>query len=378
VSATTFEAAALPLELRREMCLELLAEFGVTSYHERVRDCELNIRCPQEIHGQPERHPSASLNYDKLVFKCLACGSQGGLLWFIAMCRGTPTTQVRDWLLSRTGMGPDFDLEAVHRLLDAVANPQARERTPIPRFSPRMLDPWRLVHPYLTDPPPSGRGIPLQNVLDAEVCYAERYPLGKGADGEPLYGRMYGERVVIPEFWGGHLVGWQSRRLYDDGTPKYLSSPDFPSARTVYNYARDRRTAVVVESAASVLRHQHHLPMEGTWGADVTDAQVRLLSRHDRVVLWLDNDTAGWKAVGGWSRPVAGRREEEWVPGLIERLERYSEVLVVDSPWAADPADLDEQTAEGLVADAVPGAVWRRPEALRCWLCKDEHDGRCP
>lgn len=365
MTTTTFEPAHLPDSQKEALARSLLAEFGVTSVSVREPDGELIHRCVLPWH--PETKPSASLNYKKLVYRCLGCDSRGGLLWLIGTVRGVSGPQAREWINNETGLGgADFDLAALLNYLDAVYEERSYTPPPMPKFSPRVLEPWRLIHPWLTDPQPDGRAVPVDNIIALQVGYAERYFMGPD---EPT-----SERIVIPHFWKGDLVGWQTRRITDDGTPKYKSTADFPKDRTIYDYDRKRRWAVVVESPASVMRHRHHQPMEGTFGAAITDRQIRLLSYHERVVLWMDNDPAGWKAVLGRLDETTG----EWVPGLAERLMPYCDVWVVDNPWAADPADMDDATVSALIQDAVPYAVWRKPEKLLCWLCKQPHDGRCP
>lgn len=362
---SVFETALLPDAVKEEMCRGLLAEFGATRIRVRHEKGELEHCCVLPWHD--ESRPSASLNYKKLVYNCLSCNSYGGLLWFIAACRGIPGPAAREWLERESCTGPDWDAGTLLAIIDAMEAAPRRGLTPIPRMSERAIAPWMLIHPYLTDPVdavPKGRGVPRENVRALRVGYAERFPLDD-------QGRT-GERVVFPHFWRGDLVGWQSRRLYDDGSPKYLSTGEFPAGRTIYNYDASRRIAVVVESPMSVLRHTHHLPIEATFGSEVTDAQVRLIAEHKRVVLWMDNDDAGWKAVQGAQE---GRQRR---PGLIDRLTPYTDVWVVDSPWAADPGDMDDLTVAELYAGAVPACLWQPPKALRCWFCKSVHDGHCP
>lgn len=368
------DAHFLPLSERETLCRSLLAEFGVTSV--RARDTELNHRCilPFGLHRNGDSSASASLNYDSLTFNCFVCGS-GGLFWFIGVCRGSSTTEVRRWLADQTGTGADgFDLSMLLAQFDAIYNAERERPAPMPRMSPRALAPWNFIHPWLTTGAPDlgvpGRGIPEANLVSMQVGYAERYPLDET-------GRT-SERIVIPHYWRGALVGWQTRRLDKrDGTPKYLNSPDFPKDQTIYNYDPARRRAVVVESPMSVLRHLHHLPVEGTFGASITPRQARLLAQHPEVVLWMDNDEAGWKAVAGRDEFWPSGRLKEHHPGLIEQLSPFCDVYVVDSEWYADPADMDDELADALVGGAVPGSLWSPPAALRCWTCKQVHGGKC-
>lgn len=383
-----FDAMYLPDAIKEEMCRALLAEFGVTKISTREPDGELIHCCVMPWH--PEKKPSASLNYKKLTYKCLGCQASGGLLWLIGVSRGVDGRQARDWVETQSGLGgaDGFDLPALLHLIDAVMDTAVSGPPPIPQFAERALDQWPGIHPTLTTGVPdlgiAGRGIPEENLRLMRVGYAPEYPMGK----DEFDNWIHAERHVFPHFWKGKLVGWQSRRVWDDGTEKYKSTPDFPKDRTLYVPEQYRptkvRTVVAVESPASVLRHLHHLPIVGTFGASITDSQIRLLAEYDRVIWWGDNDMAGWKATLGYTGKgdsdeiVLGQHPwGDFHPG-IERLTPYSAVSVVDSPWAADAAEMDDETAEALVAAAVPLAVWEPPKTLRCWLCKTEHEGACP
>ena len=353
---STFAPATLPDTAKEALCLDLLAEFGADQVSVSHSRGEITFCCPLPDHQ--ERRPSAALNYQKLAYKCLGCDSSGGLLWFIATMRDEPSGKARKWLENQTGFGDEVNLPALLNLIDQIyAAPQRNPLAPIPRYSERVLDPWKKVHPYLTDPiepdNQGGRGIPRANVVRMKVGYAERYQVSR----EP---EQYSERIIIPHFWKGKLVGWQSRRLTEDDTAKYLSTQDFPKDQTVYNFHPDAPTALVVESPMSALKHCHHLPIEATFGASVTDQQVRLLARHKRLILFMDNDKAGWRSVEGHYETVKGKRTVV-SRGLVERLQPYSEVLVVQNPYAADPADMDDETVYELARSAVPYAAWKRP-----------------
>lgn len=350
---SVFTQANLPDNVKESLCRELLAEFGATNITSNNRG-ELHHCCVMPWHD--ERHPSASLNYLKLTYNCFSCSSSGGLLWLIATCRNIPSGAAREWVDNQTGLGDESDLGSLLDLIEAIYRPSVRDSVPIPQMSTRVLDPWLVVHPYLTEI----RGVPLKNILQLKVGYSANYQVSE---------TQTGERIIIPHFWKGKLVGWQSRRIWDDGTPKYLSTGDFPRDRTIYNYDPDREFVVVVESPSSVLRHVHHQPMEGTFGSEVTDKQVRLLAHHRRVVLFPDPDPAGWRSVLGHTVKQKGSKPIK-VPGIIERLEPYTDVWVVDNPYAADAGDMDDSTVDKLVENAVPACVWHRPEQLLEWEVK--------
>lgn len=344
-----FEPTLLPDDAKRDLCRALLEEFGVTHINETHKG-ELIHSCPLPLggHSNGDRKPSASLNYKKLTFKCLGCGHSGGLIWFAATCRGEDSQQVRAWIEGETGLGQTvMDLPKLLDLLDAYAKPGTVARTPMPNYDPSVLKPWTwpIQHPILTDGMPEigikGRGLREDTLNHFRVCYAEEYPMGKDAATQ--------ERIVIPHFWKGQLVGWQARRIDGRDEPKYKNSPDFPKDTTLYNFDPKCRQIVVVESPMSVLARWHHVPeMMATFGATLTEDQLKLLQRFDRVITWFDNDKAGWRA----TRQVQNE------------LSRFTTVLVVDNPYDADAADVDDTTADRLIAEAIPPVVWNPPRRL--------------
>src|SRR6185369_11249062 len=101
---------------------------------------------------------------------------------------------------------------------------------------------------------------------------------------------------------------------------------------------------VVVESSSSVLRHAHAIPMTGTFGAKIGDRQVRLLEGYDGLVLFMDNDKAGWKATHR----------------LAEPLSQTNDLWIVQNPLTADPGDLPTEVVQELVDAAVPCGDWRQ------------------
>lgn len=342
-----FEPALLPDDEKRELCESLLREFGVTrwrvtKYGEMIHSCPI-----PGAHRNGDRNPSASLNFKKLTFNCLGCRSHGGLLWFIGTCRGGEDAEgVRDWLSGATGTGGHvMELGRLLEILDAIAAPSAPP-PPIPSFAPQMIESWTrwpIHHPYMTDPAPDGRGCAPETLTEFRVGYADEYFMGRDVPTQ--------ERIVIPLFWKGDLVGWQARRLAPWDEPKYKNSPDFPRDRVIYNH-HGFLSAVVVESPLSVLRHYHHMPnMCSTLGAEVTEVQQRLLHRYSKIILWYDNDEAGW-----------GSTE-----ALGEALLPFCDVWAVENPWKADPADLPDSTVEELIGQAVPFVVWERPKSLAEW-----------
>lgn len=366
----TFEPALLPDEEKENLCRALLDEFGATNVKAGGRGELIHGCLVSDTHSDQERNPTASLNYRKLAYSCLGCGRSGGLLWFISTCRNTSGKEARAWLSKEVGLdGEVMDLSRLLSYFDSLYE-DGKHGEPIPKYSPKTLDPWNFVHPYLLDGIPEldfpGRNLPPEAIEHFRLGYAEDYVMPGGGTSE---------RIIMPHFWKGDLVGWQARRIFDDGTPKYLSSPSFPKDQTIYNYDARREEAVVVESMMSTIKHWPKMDdIEATFGAKITPTQTKLLEKHQRIILWMDNDEAGWNAIDG----TVDEKGNVISEGLGPYLGKRAEVLVVDSKYAADLGDLDTDTAMRLREEAVPYSIWSRPTELLCYRCEQvAHLGRC-
>lgn len=350
-----FEPTLLPDFQKEELCRNLLTEFGANNVQQRYDELIHGCLLPFSNHTDQNRNPTASLNWKKLTYKCLGCGSGGGLLWFIAACRpGSSATAARKWLQEATGIGgAGMGLAALLEFFDALYASKGKSRyEPIPVYSDRILNQWDWRHPYMTEV----RGVPEATLDHFRVGYAAAYQVSRDPD-------VFSQRITIPHLWEGSLVGWQTRRLLADGSPKYLSSPDFPREQTLYNYDPKQKSVVLVESPFSVLRHHHQGHMVATFGASVTERQIALLQRYERVVLFMDNDDAGWGALND----LTDRKGKVERTGLINALKNHTQVYVVDNPWAADAADMDDATYARLIDDAVPWPIWSQPKSLYRW-----------
>ncbi len=346
----------MPIDLKQQFCLDLLESIGAEKISVRENRNEIIHCCVAPWHN--ETKPSAALNFDKMVYRCLA---KGGILWLIGITQGVYGPEARNWLSEQTGLGgQEFQLAPLLQFLDALdaAKAKSKTATPMVRYSDAVLQPWDFIYPGLTTGMPEvgieGRGIPEENLRQARV----------GWD-------MADNRIIIPHFWEGDLVGWQGRRILDTTPEKYKSTPDFPRDNTIYCKPQGKRI-VVVESPMSVLRHLHHLPIGATFGAAVTEKQINILKWYSEVIFWVDNDPAGWATIEGhWDE------KGDHQPGAAQILEGYSNVRAVTHDWAKDPAEFDDEEAEALVEAAGPVSIWQRPTALRCPRCTNYHGGPC-
>jgi len=113
------------------------------------------------------------------------------------------------------------------------------------------------------------------------------------------YGIVYDSvdrRIIIPtRDESGDLVMYQSRRLYGDGTPKYLT---YKEKGAYYHHALmgkgKNNTCIIVEDMVSAIRCAEAgyaaVPLFTSTMAD--DIYLTLMGKYDTIVVWLDNDNA--------------------------------------------------------------------------------------
>jgi DNA primase len=367
-----FEASLLPDAIKLQLCQDLLSEIGAERVRAPNAKKEIIHSCPiPNAHRNGDRNPSASLNYERLAFNCLGCGAQGGLLWFIAVTRGVETDEAFRWLGDQTGVGGrSMDGKRVVEILEAIFAKQETRPEPVNFYPDSALTPWTfpVTHPYMTHMGSFGkikcRGIPEENCQRFKIGYAENYPMGwaRGEDGELLLdddGKKVPlppqERIIIPLYWEGRLLGWQARAIRpEDANPKYKNSVNFPRDRVLYGWPGPDQDIVLVESPMSVLRHCHHQPMVASFGKHLTEPQLRILHKARSITLWFDPDAPGWKGT----------------QHAITELRRYVPLRVVDWKYRdTDPADLPDEVVDERVANAMPWSLWKWPgyESLKKW-----------
>lgn len=285
-----------------------------------------------------------------LTGNCWVCGG-GGFLWWVATMRDESEVNVLDWLAREHGVGSAQEIQALLAFLDSLYQREvaAPAMAALPHYDVSILDQWKLIHPYLTE----FRRISIDNIVRHSVGYGTiRIKLGENDF-------VASERIIIPHFWHGQLVGWQSRRLTEDRTPKYAATPGFPRDTTLFNFDPRAERVVVVEAPISVIANSHVAQFTATFGSAVTPTQLDLLAQHrGDFILWFDNDPAGWKAT---------EEVGEWLS------QRSSRVFVVDSPYSADPADMNPATVASALREwLVPWVLWTRPAELLEWRRPDD------
>lgn len=316
---------------------------------EIVHSCLLDRVEPHHANG--DANPSASCNTDKGTYVCYSYsdpdpdpryhGHNGmDMLRLIMKMERKRTIEeaadvINRFLDGTTQEASAFTDQLTRLFVDSPRGPGGPRHQ---AYSRRILEPWAFTHPYLQE-----RGVDLQTASLLQIGYDKRT-----------------NRITIPHFWSGDLVGYQQRAIpgadrqhpdrfwpaTEPAIPKYKSSPGFPKSTTLYG--RDRvvgSEVVVVESPFSVIKAVAlgvSRPVVATFGAKISDAQIAILREFSAVTVWMDHDEAGQSAQGK----------------LIEALRRHVTLDVVVPDFCMDLGDYD--TAESVQAKldaAVPAYI---------------------
>lgn len=300
------------------------------SGEEIIHSCPL----PFGNHRNGDTNPSASLNSSTLLFNCFTCGG-GDIVWLVSNVLGISRGEAYALLRGEsdgTRLVPTE--EFVDRLKDVFSKEQVKSED-IPVYSDTIINRWVQPCSYLTD-----RGISEQVQLEMRTGIdRDRIEVAKLATGEQP---SKVDRVVLPHFMNGKLIGWVARKIQDvDGLPKYRNSKGFPRGAWLYNMdsAKQYDHVYVVESPMSVLvlKSRGIDNVVATFGAKVEAKQIQLLRQFSNVTVYMDGDEAGRKSVGN----------------LVNELSSYVKLRVINTPDGQDPATLDH------VPESVGALAWQ-------------------
>lgn len=327
---------------RRLDARALLEHYGMVNDHDEIThtgETEVIHSClldrVDRHHNNGDQNPSAACNLDKKLYICYSYWG-GDLFHLVQKLENKDSFEAILPIIAPFLAGAAVESsELIEELEKLLASPGAYTAD-LPSYSQRVLSPWSFVHPYLHE-----RGV------DADT--ASRLQIGWREDTN---------RIIIPHFWDGKLVGWQARAVPErpglwpgtaDPTPKYKSTPGFPKSDTFYyDHSRPfpaRGTVVVVESPLSVIKATAlgvGVPVLATFGAKVSAAQTGMLADFDEVILWPDPDPAG----------------QLMERTVTKRLARYPGLRIVTPDEGKDLADYD--TADAVrrkLDDAIPAVL---------------------
>jgi hypothetical protein len=284
--------------------------------NEIIHSCVL----PFGLHNHGDKNPSASLNKDTLLYNCFSCGG-GSIIWLVEnvldVSRNEAINRIKNY---SEGLRP-IPTELFITKLDKLLKEQNLvKELMIPKYSERILDEWIEPSEYLLE-----RGVSYEVQKQMKTGILEpAYELDKTTKEV-----VQVQRNVLPHFIGNDLVGWVSRRLDDTkNVAKYKNTRGFPRKYSLYNLNNivDNHHCYIVESPMSVLvlKSRGINDICASFGAQISDEQVKLLRRFDNITIFLDGDKAG----------------REGANGLYGRLREYAHVRIINTPDGADPVDL--------------------------------------
>jgi DNA primase len=296
---------------------------------------ELIHSCPLPFgnHRNGDTNPSASLNSETLLFNCFTCGG-GSVIWLVQNCLNVTKEEAIGILKNEVADLKVVSIEDFVKKLEGVFQDDPVQLPDIPVYSPTLLNRWRGECDYLTS-----RGV--SEAVQAEMrtgVERSRPEIAKTPQGPVT---VLVDRVVLPHFMNGKLVGWVARKINDvDGVPKYRNSKGFPRGSWLYNLDNNLETneIYVVESPMSVLvlKSRGINNVVATFGAKVDNNQIALLRDFATVNVFMDGDIPGRNAT----------------QHLVEELNHYTKVRVIDTPDEEDPATLLE------IPEAVSAFEW--------------------
>lgn len=149
-------------------------------------------------------------------------------------------------------------------------------------------------------------------------------------------------RIVIPVYEYGEVVGIQKRAIGDIEYQKYVNSRDFEKRKYLYHIAEldESKPLLVFESVMSVMRAYDYgiTNAVSTFGSHMSRYQASQISRFKNVCIWYDGDKSG----------VLGARQ------AMKQLSSI-DLRVVDSTDLVnkDIADISQKDAMNKIASAL-------------------------
>ena len=271
-----------------------------------------------------EKTPSFNVNEDRQSFHCFGCEAHGTAIGFLMEYDSQTFPEAIETLASMVGMevpreagrGPKVDTE-LYDVLEAAARQFQRwlrgdeAAAAVAYLKERGLA-GEVARDFGIGLAPPGNRLKTALASFGEQKLIDAGLLGRPDDGRGSYDR-FRERILFPiRNTRGRVIGFGGR-VYGDGQPKYINSPEtavFRKARELYGLYEARRaqrrlqSVVVVEGYMDVVALAQHgvTNAVATLGTAIGQPHFETLYRHvNLVVCCFDGDEAGrgaaWKAV---------------------------------------------------------------------------------
>ena len=312
---------------------------GIHEIQENGNELIHSCRLPFGMHRNGDQNPSASLNRETLLFNCFTCGG-GSIIWLIQNCldvdRDTAIAELKNYAQGVKAIPVEKFLEKLNKMFEQ----DKRSRIEVPVYNDRILSRWERRTDYL-----SSRGVSERVQKEMRTGLDENRTEIARVNGVESMASL--DRVVLPHFIEGKLVGWVARKVQNiDGVAKYKNSKGFPRAQWLYNLdnARMHPTIYVVESPMSVLvlKSRGIDNVVATFGAKIVGSQIELLRNFKEVIVFMDGDAPGRAAKSQ----------------IVSALYDFTKVSVVDTPDGEDPASLTE------IPSALSSFTWQLSQSF--------------
>lgn len=250
----------------------------------RVRGNEIHCACPwaslTHMSGR-DNNPSFSLNVEKGVYNCFTCGKRGVIEDLIEWILGLSLFETLEFLEDRGFSRLEIALQSLER---EQYLPSGEKDYFIPEA---ILEPFECLDKHNEI---------YKGEVDGNECiiYVVRNYLGAivGGEARSIEGR-----------W--HKVLWSMEKSH------YLYGENFVSQRDCVDYYLP---LTIVEGAGDCVCVRKAMGMTevvALFGAYASDTQInKLLRLSDSFVIWLDNDSAGWKGVSRLFKELEPRATE--------------------------------------------------------------------
>jgi DNA primase len=273
-----------------------------------------------------DKNPSFTVNEEKGIFHCFACGVGGNVFNFLMRFEHLGFPEAVERVAKRYGIvigqtdgrqdkRDAKDRESLFRINERAAlhyrevllrHPEGRKA--LEYLKRRGIEEALAERYYLGYAPQNGRGL-VEQLRKENLPLQEAARVGLVGERSPgfITDKFFG-RLMFPILdASGRIVGFGGRVL-GDGLPKYLNSaetPLFHKSATLYGLfqakeavRRDDRVVVVEGYLDALALCQYEIPsVVATLGTALTPDHVRILSRYSKNIIALfDGDDAGRRA----------------------------------------------------------------------------------
>lgn len=293
----------------------------------KIRGDEATALCPSPQHY--DGSPSWSINMNTGKHHCFSCGFGGSFQWLVQITKGVRSGEAVAWIKTQKVR------------IGIVDEPEVAREAAV-----REMDLWPFVSP------PAERLA--ERRISAESCEAL----------EILWNEEKERWVfVLRDPWTDRLIGWQEKGTGEDGQLVINYPPKIKKATTVFGYRNLKSTGtvglcVVLENPvkAGLVYDAGWKRVVSTCGSSFTDYQVNdlLWPVADHVILMLDNDAAGHKAMQRFilNNPYARTSTFVFDYGTV----RKDNGAYIHTPDGRDPNDLTPEEIHNGIFTATPAA----------------------